>query len=53
MSRSIEAVVERDGRIRPLEDVRAPEGTHVIITFLPNGDEQNDTALLSKPSLAD
>ena len=53
MLRSIEAVVDREGHIQPLEEVRIPEGTHVIVTFSPASDMQNDTAFLSEAALAD
>jgi hypothetical protein len=52
---SIEAIVEKDGRIRPLERVNVREGTHAIVTFLsdPNESVRNDTALLSEAALSD
>ncbi len=55
MLSSIEAVVEKNGRIRPLEPLSVPEGTHAIITFLIGSDEpvENDTGLLSEKSLSD
>ncbi len=55
MLSSIEAIVEKDGRIRPLERITVREGTHAIITFLtgPEEDIVNDTALLSEAALSD
>jgi hypothetical protein len=55
MLSTIEAVVEKDGRIRPLERVTVREGTHAIVTFLPEGEESvvNDTAFLSESALSD
>ena len=52
---SIEVIVEKDGRIRPLEPVPVRQGTHAIITFFPEQDEAiiNDTAFLSEPALSD
>ena len=48
MLKSIEAIIDGEGHIRPLEEVRVPEGTHAIITFLPTSDIPNDTAFLSE-----
>ena len=55
MMPSIEAIVEKDGRIRPLERIRVREGTHAIVTFFPEQDSTviNDTALLSESALSD
>ncbi len=53
MLKSIEAIIDREGHIRPLEEVRVPEGTHAIITFLPTSDIPNDTAFLSEGALGD
>jgi hypothetical protein len=52
---SIEAIVEKDGRIRPLEHIEVREGTHAIVTFLTEPEESiaNDTALLSESALSD
>ena len=52
---SIEAIVEKDGRIRLLERIQVREGTHAIVTFLPEQDEVvvNDTAILSESALSD
>ncbi len=49
MLSSIEAIVEKDGRIRPLEYVPVREGTHAIVTFLTEPEESalNDTSFLS------
>ncbi len=53
MLRSIEAIIDREGHIQPLEEVHVPEGTHAIITFLPTSDIPNDTAYLSEAALGD
>jgi len=55
MLSSIEAIVEKDGRIRPLEYVPVREGTHAIVTFLTEPEESalNDTAFLSESALSD
>jgi hypothetical protein len=53
MLKSIEAIIDREGQIRPLEEVRMPEGTHAVIIFLTPSDERNDTAYLSEAALAD
>lgn len=37
MMNSIWAVI-RDGKIVPLEDVKAPDGTRVLVTLLPEDD---------------
>jgi hypothetical protein len=52
---SIHAIVEKDGRIRPLEHIDVHEGTHVIVTFLTDADDmpRNATAVLSESSLSD
>jgi hypothetical protein len=55
MLQSIEAIIDKEGRIQPLEKIHVPEGTHAIVTFLQVGDEPivNDTALLSEAALSD
>jgi hypothetical protein len=55
MLSSIEAIVEKGGRIRPLEHVEVREGTHAIVTFLTDSDAPaiNDTAFLSEAALSD
>ena len=53
MLASIEAVVEKDGRLRPLERVSVREGTHAIVTFLSDEQHSNETALLSEAALSD
>ena len=51
MLKTIEAVVEVDGRVRLLEEVKPPAGSRVLVTLL---DEVHDeAALLSEAVLAE
>ncbi len=52
MSRTVEAVVEKDGSLRLLEDVELRVGERVRVTLHGGEGEPNETALLSEPSLA-
>jgi len=52
MLRTVEAVVEKDGSLRLLEQVELREGARVLVTILSEEGEPNETALLSEPSLA-
>lgn len=51
MSRPIEAIVEKDGSLRLLEDVELRAGDRVLVTLC-HGDADNETASLSEASLA-
>jgi hypothetical protein len=53
MLAAIEAVVEKDGRLRPLERIAVREGTHAIVTFLTDEQRTNDMAYLSETALSD
>lgn len=56
MLRTIEAVVEPDGRIRLLEAVDLSGARRVLVTVLEDSAEEADrdlTALLSEPSLTE
>lgn len=50
--RTIEAVVEPDGRVRLLEDVRLEEAHRALVTILDAAEAHQD-ALLSEMALAD
>jgi len=52
MLRTIWAVV-REGKIELLEDVPLPEGTKLVVTLMPNEDEQQFWLNVSDRSLAD
>jgi hypothetical protein len=51
MLRTIEAVVEKDGSLRLLENVELRAGERALVTLL-GEDDPNETALLSQPALA-
>lgn len=51
MPRTIEAVVEKDGSLRLLEQVELKAGDRALVTLLDENDS-NETALLSRPALA-
>ena len=51
MLRTIEAVVERDGSLRLLEQIELRAGERALVTFLEEEDPA-DTAQLSEPALA-
>jgi len=55
MIRTVEAVVEADGRVRLLEHVRVPSARRALVTILdePAEDAANSSALLSEPALND
>lgn len=56
MLRTIEAVIETDGRIRLLEAVDLTGARRALVTVLEDSAEETDhdfTALLSEPSLAE
>ena len=48
MLETIRAVVN-EGKIEPLEELNLPDGTEVLVTVLPNGD--NFWLMASEPSL--
>lgn len=52
MFRTVEAVVEKDGSLRLLEDVEVREGARALVTIL-SEEDAGETALLSEPSLAE
>ena len=53
MLRTIEAVIEPDGRVRLLEPISVPSATRALVTVLDeSADERDLTAMLSEPSLA-
>jgi hypothetical protein len=55
MIRTVEAVVEADGRVRLLEHVRMPGARRALVTILdePAEDAANSSALLTEPALND
>jgi predicted DNA-binding antitoxin AbrB/MazE fold protein len=52
MLRTVEAVVEKDGSLRLLEDVELREGERALVTILGDDADATDDALLSEPALA-
>jgi len=55
MHKTVEAVLDKDGRLRLLEKVNLSNVRRVLVTFLegePESDQASDTALLSEASLA-
>lgn len=57
MSRTVEAVIDKDGRIRLLEKVDVVHAKRVLVTFLEDDETLPegvaDTALLSEAALAE
>lgn len=55
MLQTVEAIVEKDGTIRLLEDVDLSRTERVLVTILDENyeDGTNDTALLSEASLSE
>ena len=55
MIQTVEAVIDEDGRVRLLEDVRLPEARRALVMILEEepGLAAPETALLSEPSLAE
>lgn len=53
MLRTIEAVVEKDGSLRLLEDVELRAGERALVTILGEPASPNETALLSEAALAE
>ena len=52
MIKTIEGIVEEDGRVRLLEPADVQPGKRALITF-PDEDAQQETALLSEAALAE
>lgn len=52
MLRTVEAVVERDGSLRLLENVKLRAGVRALVTLLPE-DETTEAARLSEQALAE
>ena len=53
MLRTIEAVIERDGTIRLLEEVSLPAARRALVTILDEAEEEGEPALLSEAALAE
>ncbi len=53
MIRTVEAVVDSDGNVRLLEDVRLPGPRRALVTILEDVPRSDETALLSEAALAD
>jgi hypothetical protein len=54
MVRTVEAVIDEDGQVSLLEDIRLPEARRALVTILeaPPNISSGDTALLSESALA-
>ncbi len=52
MLKTIEAVLEKDGRLRLKEYLELTHAQRVLVTFLEEEEEVMETALLSEPALA-
>ncbi len=52
MSRTVQAIVEKDGSLRLLEEVELRIGDRVLVTPHSGDAEPDETALLSESSLA-
>lgn len=51
MLRTIEAVVEKDGSLRLLEEVELRAGARALVTLLGEDSDETESALLSQESL--
>lgn len=52
--RTVKAVIDENGRVRLLEDVRLPEARRALVTILEEPPTlANETALLSQAALSD
>lgn len=51
MSRTVEAIVEKDGSLRLLEDVELQAGDRVLVTLHWGDTDARESAILSEPSL--
>ena len=52
MLRTVEAIVEKDGSLRLLEDVELRAGDRALVTILGEPADPDETALLSQDALA-
>jgi hypothetical protein len=52
MLRTVEAIVEKDGSLRLLEDFELRAGDRALVTILGEPAESDETALLSEAALA-
>jgi hypothetical protein len=55
MIRTIEAIVDKHGHVRLLEELRLPEARRALVTILEKAPRTgtSETALLSEPALAE
>jgi hypothetical protein len=55
MIQTVEAVIDEDGKVQLLENVRLPEARRALVTILEEepATEASETALLSEQSLAE
>lgn len=53
MLRTVEAIVEKDGSLRLLEDVELRAGERALVTILGESTAPHETALLSEAALAE
>ena len=53
MIRTVEAVVDSNGKVRLLEDIHLAGPRRVLVTILDDAPRSEETALLSEPALAD
>ncbi len=53
MLRTIEAIVEKDGSLRLLEDVELRAGVRALVTILSEDASPHEPALLSEAALAE
>jgi hypothetical protein len=55
MIQTVEAVIDEDGTVRLLEQVRLPEARRALVTILEEGPAEDvpETALLSEQALAE
>ncbi|MGH9469678.1 MAG: hypothetical protein ACRD1N_04965 [Terriglobia bacterium] len=52
MIRTLEAVVDENGDVRLLEEIRLPAARRALVTILDDRPKASATALLSEPALA-
>lgn len=55
MNRTVEAMIDEQGKVRLLEEIRLPAARHAIVTILEDEPAMHlsETALLSEPALAE
>lgn len=53
MIRTVEAVIDPQGNVRPLEDVPLAGPRRALVTILNDAPRSEEAALLSEPALAD